>query len=136
MIDINQLVALNMERQRYLETNGIYFLGEITDAEAEKLGQSLMAMSVEREDRPDKPITIFINSGGGSVGAGLAMMQLIYRMRALISAWSHRLYFVARLTGRQDLYVRWANAAVAIYHGLAYSRGKIGRLVERLGLHG
>ena len=62
--------------------------------------------------------------------------KLIYRMRALISAWSHRLYFLARLTGRQDLYLRWANAAVAAYHGLAYSRGKIGRLVERLGLRG
>ena len=83
MIDINQLIALNMERQRYLEANGIYFLGEITDEAAERMGQSLMAMSVERQDRADKPITIYINSGGGSVGAGLAMMQLIYRMRAM-----------------------------------------------------
>jgi len=40
-------------------------------------------MSVERAERSDKPITIYINSGGGSVGAGLGMMQLIYRMRAL-----------------------------------------------------
>jgi ATP-dependent Clp protease protease subunit len=40
-------------------------------------------MSVERADRPDKPITLYINSGGGSVGAGLAMMQMIYRMRSL-----------------------------------------------------
>lgn len=83
MIDINQLIQANLERQRYLETHGIYFLGDITDETAERLGQALAAMSVEREDRPDEPITIYINSGGGSVGAGLAMMQIIYRMRAL-----------------------------------------------------
>ncbi|MBF6612110.1 MAG: Coenzyme F420 hydrogenase/dehydrogenase, beta subunit C-terminal domain [Chloroflexi bacterium] len=61
--------------------------------------------------------------------------KLIYRMRSTISAWSHRLFLVARITGRQDLYVRWANGAVTLYHGLAYSRGKIGAIVERLGLH-
>ena len=40
-------------------------------------------MSIEREGHTDKPITVYINSGGGSVGAGLAMMQMIYRMRDL-----------------------------------------------------
>jgi coenzyme F420-reducing hydrogenase beta subunit len=60
--------------------------------------------------------------------------KLIYRMRAIITAWSHRLFFLARLTGKQHLYVRWAYGAVAVYHGLAYSRGKIGEIVERLGL--
>jgi coenzyme F420-reducing hydrogenase beta subunit len=60
--------------------------------------------------------------------------KLIYRMRAMITAWSHRLFLLAKVTGRQDMYIRWAYGAVAIYHGLAYSRGKIGALVERLGL--
>lgn len=83
MIDLNQLMQANLERQRYLELNGIYFLGDITDQSAEELGKALVAMSVEREDRPDKPITVYINSGGGSVGAGLGMMQMIYRMRTL-----------------------------------------------------
>src|SRR4051812_17612648 len=82
-MDLNQLLQGNMERQRYLEANGIYFLGEINDQEAQKLGQALMSMSVERQDRSDKPVTIYINSGGGAVGAGLAMMQLIYRARTL-----------------------------------------------------
>jgi ATP-dependent Clp protease protease subunit len=72
-----------MELQRHLEAQGIYFLGDITDEAAERLGQALVAMSVEREGRTDKPITIYISSGGGSVGAGLGMMQMIYRMRAL-----------------------------------------------------
>lgn len=83
MIDINQLIQHNIERQRELETNGIYFLGDITDEAADRLGQALIAMSVDRVGRADKPITVYINSGGGSVGAGLAMMQLIYRARTL-----------------------------------------------------
>lgn len=82
-MDLNELLQASLERQRYLEANGICFLGEINDQEAQRLGQALMSMSVERQDRPDKPITIYVNSGGGAVGAGLAMMQLIYRARTL-----------------------------------------------------
>lgn len=58
--------------------------------------------------------------------------KLIYRMRAFISAWSHRVFWLARLTGRPALYVRWARASVAVYHALAYSRGRLGTVVERL----
>ncbi len=58
--------------------------------------------------------------------------KLVYRMRSMISAWSHRLFLVSRITGRRALYVRWANGAVTLYHGLAYSRGKIGAIIERL----
>jgi ATP-dependent Clp protease, protease subunit len=83
VIDLNELVRNSIERQRHLEAHGIYFLGDITDETAERLGQALMSMSVEREGRPDQPITIYISSGGGSVGAGLGMMQMIYRMRDL-----------------------------------------------------
>ncbi len=83
MLDLNQLARYSLERQKELEANGIYFLGDITDEAAERLGQALVSMSVEREDHSDKPITLYINSGGGSVGAGLAMMQIVYRMRAL-----------------------------------------------------
>ena len=83
MIDLNELVQASLEHRRYLEANGIYFLGDITDDAAKQLGAALVTMSVEREGTPDRPITIYISSGGGSVGAGLGMMQMIYRMREL-----------------------------------------------------
>ena len=83
VIDINQLVKQDIERQRHLEKDGIFFLGSISDEAAEEFGQALVAMSIEREGDANKPITVYINSGGGSVGAGLAMMQMIYRMREL-----------------------------------------------------
>jgi ATP-dependent Clp protease, protease subunit len=83
LLDINQLVRYNMERERKLETSGIYFLRDITDDSAELMSQALVSMSVDRQGDSDKPITIYINSGGGSVGAGLAMMEMIYRMRTL-----------------------------------------------------
>ncbi len=60
--------------------------------------------------------------------------KLIYRLRSLLTAWSHRMFWLARRTRRPQLYVRWAWTALATYHGLAYSRGKLGELVERLGL--
>lgn len=60
--------------------------------------------------------------------------KLIYRMRALITAWSHRVFWLARLVRRPRVYVRWARAVVAVYHALAYSRGPLGELIDRLGL--
>jgi len=58
--------------------------------------------------------------------------KLIYRMRFWISAWSHRIFWVARLIHLPELYLRWAFAALTVYHGLAYSRGKLGQLMEKL----
>lgn len=83
MFDLSELIARSLERARQLETSGIYFLGEISDQAAEHMGQALTSMAVQREGDADKPITVYINSGGGSVGAGLAMMQMIYRLRTL-----------------------------------------------------
>lgn len=59
--------------------------------------------------------------------------KIIYRLRAFISAWSHRVFLLARSTGRQHWYWRWARSVLALYHGLAYARGRIGRIARRLG---
>ena len=58
--------------------------------------------------------------------------KLIYRMRAAITRWSRRLFAMARATGGRALYVHWARGALALYHALAYSRGRIGSWVARL----
>jgi coenzyme F420-reducing hydrogenase beta subunit len=58
--------------------------------------------------------------------------KLIYRARGLITAWSHRVFRVARLVRWPGLYIHWARAAVAVYHGLAYGRGRLGALFRRL----
>jgi len=59
--------------------------------------------------------------------------KLIYRSRRLIGAWSHRVFRLARLIRRPGLYIRWARLALTIYHGLAYSRGKLGVIIDRWG---
>ncbi len=63
-----------------------------------------------------------------------ARRKLIYRMRFSISKWSHRLSWLADRTGKPVLYVGWAHAALKLYHGLAYGRGRVGKLAKRLGL--
>lgn len=68
---------------------------------------------------------------------GLSLRRkLVYFMRFQISAWSHRMFWLARRLGRPGLYVRWARLALSAYHGLAYSRGRIGKMIDRLGLRG
>jgi coenzyme F420-reducing hydrogenase beta subunit len=57
--------------------------------------------------------------------------KLIYRSRSSISAWSHRVFWFARLVDRPQIYIRWARGATTVYHALAYSRGTLGRLIER-----
>lgn len=66
--------------------------------------------------------------------APTANRKMIYRMRYWISAGSHRFAWWAHKMGRPKLYTRWARMAAAIYHGLAYQRGSVGKLVKMLKL--
>lgn len=61
--------------------------------------------------------------------------KLIYRMRSQITAWSHRVFWFAKLVQRPTIYIRWADMALNVYHGLAYSRGKLGKIIDYFGLH-
>jgi coenzyme F420-reducing hydrogenase beta subunit len=58
--------------------------------------------------------------------------KLIYRMRMVISTWSHRMFRLARALHWPALYVGWGKTALAAYHGFAYSRGRLGKLVDRM----
>ena len=61
--------------------------------------------------------------------------KLLYRMRFWISTWSHRIFWCARLLHQPHVYLCWARMAAAVYHGLAYHRGKVGNIIKRVGLH-
>lgn len=82
---IEDLLAEYQARKQELDRHGVYFVGEITDQEAERFSKALLLMSAERAHRPSAPLNIYINSGGGSVGAGLAMMQMMDEVRRLYS---------------------------------------------------
>jgi coenzyme F420-reducing hydrogenase beta subunit len=60
--------------------------------------------------------------------------KLIYRLRYGISAWSHRMFWLARATHQPRIYVGWAHAALRLYHGLAYGRGRVGAVARWLKL--
>jgi coenzyme F420-reducing hydrogenase beta subunit len=57
--------------------------------------------------------------------------KLIYRVRRLISRWSHPIFWVARRFDRPMIYRRWASAALKTYAAIAYGRGRLGALVDR-----
>jgi coenzyme F420-reducing hydrogenase beta subunit len=67
----------------------------------------------------------------GSAGLPLRR-RLVYRTRAHIAWWSHRVFRVARAARVPGLYLVWAKAALAVYQGVAWSRGRAGRLVDRI----
>ena len=50
--------------------------------------------------------------------------KLIYQLRAFISAASHRVFWVARAGRRPALFLGWARAVLAGYHGVAYHQGQ------------
>ena len=60
--------------------------------------------------------------------------MIIYVMRHQISAWSHRVFRLARYLHWPRLYIVWARTALILYHGIAYSRGMIGKIADRLGV--
>ncbi|MBB4859123.1 coenzyme F420-reducing hydrogenase beta subunit [Novosphingobium chloroacetimidivorans] len=57
--------------------------------------------------------------------------KLIYRMRQAISRESHRMFRLSNAMRWPAVYIRWGRAALATYHGLAYSRGRVGQWVDR-----
>jgi len=66
---------------------------------------------------------------------GLSVRRMvIYVMRHQVSAWSHRMFRLARLMRWPALYIGWAHAVLALYHGIAYSRGTVGKIADRLGI--
>lgn len=46
--------------------------------------------------------------------------------------WSHRVAWLAALLDRPQLYIGWARTAYVVYEGLTYSRGRLGRLFDRM----
>ena len=58
--------------------------------------------------------------------------KLVYRARAAISTWSRRLFALSRAVRAPWLYLGWARAALALYHALAYSRGRLGAWFARV----
>lgn len=79
--NVSDILQEYAARRAALDRYGIYFIRDITDEEAEALSKALFIMGNERKGFPDAAITVFINSGGGSVGAGFAMMEMIYKAK-------------------------------------------------------
>jgi hypothetical protein len=53
-------------------------------------------------------------------------------MRWEIARWSHRVFWLARALGLPGLYISWARVSLALYQALTWSRGPLGRLLDRL----
>jgi hypothetical protein len=45
----------------------------------------------------------------------------------MIAAWSHRVFWLANVLERPQIYVGWARVTLAAYQALAYSRAPLGR---------
>lgn len=58
--------------------------------------------------------------------------RLVYRLRAAISTWSHRVFWLARTLRLPGLYLGWARTSLRLYQAITYSRGPLGRLVDRV----
>ncbi len=119
---LEDLIREYTARKVELDARGVYFLRDITDEQAERFSKALLIMASERAGRPDAPITIYINSGGGSVGAGLAMMEMIYRMRQQYEAKVHTI-----VTG-----YAYSMGAIVVQAGDRRSMGRLSTMM----LHG
>lgn len=78
---IEELIHAYAARRAALDRHGAYFLCDVTDEEAERFSKAVLLMGSERQGYPNAKLTIYINSGGGSVGAGFAMMEMMYKVK-------------------------------------------------------
>jgi hypothetical protein len=69
-----------------------------------------------------------VTPGGGDLPL---RRKLVYRTRAAIARWSHRLALAAHRFDRPGLYLRPARAALTLYGALAWGHGRTGAMVER-----
>jgi ATP-dependent protease ClpP protease subunit len=84
MLDFNELME-TANRRASLDRLATYFIGDLTPEEAERFSKTMWIIAQSRVDivRPeDKAITIFINSYGGDVPAGFAVMEMVNRLRS------------------------------------------------------
>jgi ATP-dependent Clp protease protease subunit len=81
-------------RRAELEAAGAYFVREITDESAEWFARSMLLMAVQRSGRGDLPVTIYVNSPGGSVSAGFSMMEMVWHVKRV-----HRISVNVHITG-------------------------------------
>ena len=58
--------------------------------------------------------------------------KLVYRLRYGIARWSHRIFRVARAAKAPWLYLSWARSALRVYQSVAWSRGRAGKLLDRI----
>ena len=58
--------------------------------------------------------------------------KLVFRLRYHIAKWSHRLFRLSRATRCTALYLAWARTLLRIYQATAWSRGRLGRVLDRL----
>ena len=73
---LEDLLRDQAQRRAEVEAAGAYFVGGIDDQSAEAFARSLLLMAVARVGRSDRPITVYVNSPGGSVGASFSMMEI------------------------------------------------------------
>lgn len=69
--------------QRLLKTRSVLLSGEVSDRSAREVITSLLLLE---DDNPDEPITLLINSGGGSVSSGFAIYDTIRFIRPEVRA--------------------------------------------------
>jgi ATP-dependent Clp protease protease subunit len=83
MLDLNDLMD-RANRRAALDRLATYFIGDITPEEAENFSKTMWIIAQSRVDivrSDDKAMTIFINSLGGDVSAGFAIMEMVHRLR-------------------------------------------------------
>jgi coenzyme F420-reducing hydrogenase beta subunit len=58
--------------------------------------------------------------------------RLVYRLRFATARWSHRIFRLARTLHTPAIYTLWARAVLRLYQSVTWSRGRLGKLLDRL----
>ncbi len=58
--------------------------------------------------------------------------KLVYRLRHAIARWSHPMFRTARALHAPAIYTIWARSMLRLYQSVTWSRGRLGKLLDRL----
>jgi|GEM_PF-3692765 len=63
---LNELLQNYSANRLQLQAEGIYYLRDVDEETAERYSRDMLLMALAREGRPESPITVYVNSPGGS----------------------------------------------------------------------
>lgn len=121
--DLANILVNREMTQKFLEARKLFIWGPVTDESSEDIVKKLLFL---QEASDEKEITLYVNSPGGVISAGLAMYDAMHNInapvRTICTGQAASMGAVILAAGHPGLRGAWKHARVMIHQPLIHGR--------------